>query len=457
MFAWPPDHEQAILESLCYAGRKYCEAERFMIEPSEKEFKYVLDAAEELYSVARPLNKFRFPSYGEFEALIREEIEWTSTPGIPYNRIASNNEGLFGWNGVTVDKTKTRYIYTCVQERWKELLSGPAMDPINFFIKAEPHKAKKVTDRAWRIIHGVSIVDNLISRILLGTFVNNMLNKYNVLPNKAGWVTVGGGYKWLLNRLPKMKLMADKSAWDFTLQRWVVEGFVGLLDRLYQFTATEEWRLVTANHFASLFHGCIYSTGRWKIRQTCFGVMKTGSYLTISFNSIAQVFLHVLASIRSQTDWRATVPFCLGDDTIQTAAVSSCYVAELGRTGCIVKEHDVSELASFGGHVFTMRGCVPSYTAKHCWLILHSSPDTIGEMLESYQYLYTHDKRLLELVQELLLRYNPVALRSVQYLLAWYEGDEGRVFGNCAFDSGRGTGFGPVGWFDRRPAGILMS
>jgi len=355
--------------------------------------------------------------------LVLANLEWDSTPGIPLNKVATTNGELFGWNGVTIDQTKTRFVYKCVQLRWEELKTQPSLDPLNFFIKLEPHKLKKKVDKAWRLIHGVSIVDNLVSRILLGGFCDQLIEQYTKLPNKAGWSPASGGYKWLYNQLPLKKLMADKSAWDFTMQGWVVQVFCALFDRKFS-SWSAETKIILGNHFAALFHGCVYTVGRFRVRQCAFGIMKTGSFLTIAFNSIAQVILHLLASFRSCTNWKRTLPHALGDDTIQSAAVSQNYLTELRQTGCIIKECEVSESCTFGGHVFNDRDCKPAYGSKHSWLLQHLDPETAKEAVESYQYLYALCPEQLAFIQSILLKLHPGALRSTSFLAGWYNGVE---------------------------------
>jgi len=402
----------------------HARAWRNLNSPTEREFQQVVEALEETYAPVRIRYIRPFPNYVDFKRLVLSCVEWKSTPGIPLNRVGTTNAEVFGWNGFGIDDTKTRYVFACVKQRFEELKSGPAMDPINVFIKSEPHKMKKVRERGWRLIQGISIVDNLISRILVGDFCDDMIQKVEEIPNKAGWTPAKGGYRWLASRFPGEKLMADKSQWDWTMQGWVVEAIIDLLDRLSEHSSTPWWRTVVVNHFASLFHGCVFSVGRVRVRQTAFGVMKTGSLLTISLNSIAQVALHILAAKRSGTNWRRSLPAVLGDDTMQLNRVSLSYADELGKTGCIVKEMEVSTVATFGGHVFDERTCVPAYRPKHAWLIAHVEPEVIVETFASYQFLYALDADMLKLIQEILAVVDYRRLLSRRSLWSWYEGFE---------------------------------
>jgi len=354
------------------------------------------------------------------------DIEWDSTPGLPFSKQFTVNRDLFGWNGVTVDDAKTNLVYSAVKSRWRQLLVGTASDPIALFVKPEPHKAKKRDTKAWRIIHNVSIIDNLVSRILFGNFLDAAIQDYQLVPSKAGWAPSSGGFAWLHSQLGKTKLMADKSAWDFTMQGWPILAFAGLLDRLYQhLEERDNWKVVAGNHLSSLFGDCTLAIGEIRVKQVVTGVMKSGWLGTIGVNSIAQVALHILAMKRLKADWRSSVPFAMGDDTIQGADVPRDYVKVLQQGGCIVKEHEFSEVCSFAGHTFTGYNCVPSYVAKHCWLLLHPDPSTQLEAIESYQYLYALHPEMLAVIQQILLSKGGASrYRSRELLRAWYYGWE---------------------------------
>lgn len=364
------------------------------------------------------------------------EIDWDSTPGIPLRRLGSVNAEIFGWNGATVDDVKTRYVYELVKRRFAQLEEGPALDPILLFIKPEPHKAKKRDLKAWRLIHSISLVDNLVARILLGGFCAHLIDNYSQVPNKAGWTPSGGGYRWMLEELGQRNrqhgmrqpfVMADKSQWDFTMQGWVVEAFVGLLDRLtFDVGDGGWWRTVVLHHFAGLFHGCQLVIGNHFLQQTTYGIMKSGWYGTITFNSIAQVALHVLAAVRSGEQWKRSVPFALGDDTVQPHLKDIVsYTNELQQTGCVVKQMERSIVIEFGGHKFHQGGCVPSYGSKHAWLLARAQPEFLADTLVSYQMLYTYSPEWLVIVRKLMRSIGRVDLiRSDTYLEVWYNGYE---------------------------------
>jgi hypothetical protein len=50
----------------------------------------------------------------------------------------------------------------------QELVEGNFCDPVRVFIKAEPHSTNKVNQDRWRLIFAVSVVDQIIERLLCG-------------------------------------------------------------------------------------------------------------------------------------------------------------------------------------------------------------------------------------------------------------------------------------------------
>jgi len=426
-YCWPPDSQAALLEALCYASRMHFKALSTTTPVTESELRGVINALESIYSPLRSnLRKPSFPDFAAFRRLVLTEVEWTSTPGLPFSKQYTLNSDLFGWNGVTVDDQRTRLVYTAFRSRWNKLLLGTSSDPISLFIKPEPHKQKKRDTQAWRIIHNVSIVDNLIARVVFGSLFDAAIKGYEVVPNKAGWAPSSGGFAWLHSQLGKQKLMADKSAWDFTMQGWPILAFAGLVDRLFEHLESEDdWKVVAGNHLASMFGDCTIAIGEIRVKQLVTGVMKSGWLGTICVNSISQVALHVLACMRLSVDWRPTLPYAMGDDTIQDAAVPPRYLAILQAGGCIVKEFETSDRCAFAGHLFDSVSCVPAYVAKHCWMLLHPDPTTQLESLESYQYLYALHPEMLSIIQTILLAKGGTnRFRSRDLLRCWYHGWE---------------------------------
>lgn len=106
-------------------------------------------------------------SYEEFVKLMNCQVDPTTTPGIPFNRYGSKNSDVFGYTPILgYEGDNVKILYDTVMRRLTILVEGPVCDPINLFVKQEPHKEKKVKAGAWRLIHGVSIVDQMVAVVL---------------------------------------------------------------------------------------------------------------------------------------------------------------------------------------------------------------------------------------------------------------------------------------------------
>ncbi|APG75836.1 hypothetical protein 2 [Hubei sobemo-like virus 6] len=130
-----------------------------------------------------------------------------------------------------------------------------------------------------------------------------------------------------------------------------------------------------------------------RLRQTCVGFMKSGWLLTLSMNSAAQFFQHVVAWRRSGYDL-SSLPYmwAMGDDMLlrwEEGYKLEPYVAMLATTGCIVKHAVWSR--EFAGYAFKGDGVSPLYPAKHKFTLSYVKEEVEQELLLSYHLLYALD------------------------------------------------------------------
>jgi len=371
--------------------------------------------------------------FDEFEQMVLETVDWTTSPGWPYRDSFSTNGELFGWDGVGVRPDRVMMMQEAVKQRIDVLRGDIEADPIYLFIKPEPHTKRKLDMGAYRLISGVGVIDRLVDEILYGRFLAKMVKNWEVIPNKAGWTPQMGGYRWVLDRIVKPAAV-DKSAWDWTMQGWIVKILEKLLVRLMKFRkirgsdVMEEYERILKNRFMALFLYPTYKTaGGNVVEQRVYGIQKSGCLGTIGFNSIAQVALHLLAVIRSVAP--VPLPMALGDDTIQDIHQLKReewdrYIEELGKTGCIIKEVEYRFL--FAGHEMFRTHVEPCYREKHLYTLIYAGGEELPELLMSYQFLYGYslDQDMRDVILELIRQYNPLQERSEAYIRNWYRGDE---------------------------------
>ncbi len=416
-YVWPDCTYAAVDKSLCYHSRQHLKSLDQFDDKLYDRIPYVVNTVERVYATTK-VEWSGWPS--DFSKFIRKSVDWNSSPGWPWKRQYPTNKELFGFDGVNIDPIKTEMVRCAVYNRWQQLIEKPVADPIHVFIKQEPHKKTKRDKEAWRLISGVGLTDTLIDRILYGQWLDDLILRWNEIPSKAGWAPQLNGFKFLTrhfrNRTP---VSIDKSSWDWTVNRWHISILNALIPRMI-FGITSEWSAVFKNRFVALF-GADYPIFKYgcgcEFLQRVDGIMKSGCFGTIGFNSILQFADHVAVGGDEQDVFEA-----LGDDTAQESFPGiEQYIENLKKTGAIIKEIDVGWPIKFGGHEMTEETSVPSYRGKHMFQLLHLDEKFGPETLESYRHLYALDSEMSEFLEKLALRlYGPRNLLSRANLRDWY-------------------------------------
>jgi len=98
-------------------------------------------------------------------------------------------------------------------------------DPVRLFVKQEPHKLIKVITKRFRLISSVSIVDQLVERVLFGVQNRKEIDSWQLIPSKPGIGltdemarSVYNNVKMASNRFKMYE--ADVSGWDWSVQLW---------------------------------------------------------------------------------------------------------------------------------------------------------------------------------------------------------------------------------------------
>lgn len=262
------------------------------------------------------------------------------------------------------------------------------MDPIKIFIKQEPHKLSKINYRE-RLILAVSMVDTMVDRMLFTEWAKAVQRLHPKLPMAVGWSPVNGGYRQLLARFPGKAYMSDKQAWDWTAQGWIFKLCKAILFELGP--ANEEWRKLVEYRFACLFELAVmqFSDGTL-VQQQGPGIQKSGCFLTILINTLAQICLIRLAEKRLGMPMGERDLWAMGDDTIEDVPPSvEQYTRMLELGGCIIKEYQCSDDLEFIGFTYPRDQIpVPAYLDKHVYNLVHCEESVYCETLEQYLLLH---------------------------------------------------------------------
>lgn len=384
-------------------------------------------------------------TYDELRELLNRRLDPKTTPGIPFMSKGSTNEEVFGYvpllgyGQTPAGALAIRELLFQVESRKQRLSVGEhrECDPINLFVKTEPHKASKVKDGAWRLIHGVSVVDQVIAMRFWEPLIDSLPGKWGESSCMIGWTPQKGGYKWLYERFCQTHQdvsSADKSSWDWTWPEWLNDVVCHLLIDLRVCSSGVE-QDVMRNYIHSMLGPRELVYGKFSVTTQQAGIMSSGWLFTIFLNSVAQYCLHWVASRLAGEDPDSGLFVAMGDDTLQTAR-SSEYWKKLSSLGCILKEvktvsaselscysegWDFPAMLEFCGTIFNYIHSVPAYAAKHAFALHFGDDELFESVLTSYQYLYAHSDAL-SLVQERLADLNPRAVVPPDQLKAWYDG-----------------------------------
>lgn len=327
-------------------------------------------------------------------------------------------------NGIcTYNPERVAILKALVSRRLSEVAEA---DPIRVFVKREPHKISKLKEGRYRLISAVSLVDTMCDRIMFGRLVVRMLSMVGQTPCMIGWSPMGGGAR-LLSRIfgERMTRALDMLAWDWTVPGWLLLAIKEVIRNLHV-NRTADFDAWLDARWEALFRDAVFRFGNGlEVTQPGWGFMKSGCYLTILINSLAQIFVHELACIKFSLP---KLPYVvLGDDkTIVDFEEFHIYEAFINSLGLRLKPSEPSRLLKFAGFVFEGDLSWPEYVGKHIYQITHAAGDLLLERLEAYHFLYVnHD--LFSFFSRELGKRDPERVRPYGELLGIYHGTHSRA------------------------------
>lgn len=354
-----------------------------------------------------------FLQFGHFRRVVCE-LDWNSSPGYPYLLMATTNRIFFEVDSEGVPSPLgLNRAWEMVQRR----LCERDVDPIRLFIKPEPHKLKKIENKAYRLISSVSVVDQIIDAMLFEPMNKLLTENFMDVPAKVGWSPYTGGWKII----PPCGMMAlDKSAWDWTVQGWLVQAELELREMLCKTRGElrSRWLELAKWRYKMLFaHPEFITSGGLVLRQCRTGIMKSGCVNTIASNSIMQSILHNRVCL--ELGIPVTPLMSMGDDTLQwQIAELQPYLDKLGEY-CLVKQAE--NVSEFAGHRFKGWNVEPVYFGKHAFNILHMDPKNVEQFAASYALLY-HRSHKREFMRGVFGRMN-VEIPSMVFLDGIFDGE----------------------------------
>jgi hypothetical protein len=266
----------------------------------------------------------------------------SSSPGYPWKTVAVTNALL------VKDWSIMQLVRACVErriKRWEEEEFDFGF--VRVFIKREPHKVAKILEGRLRLISSVSVVDQIIGRILWAHMDEWLVSNWRLLPSKLGFADLRGeiveALDWLQppdNRDWRI-VDDDKSSWDWSRPEeamWFCHYFrqrVGLM------AGTPLVHLHRAAYVASSRAVLTTTGGYWVHFQDlrCGGPQLSGEVKTLSDNTLGQIGLFT-EFVRKNSELKEAeilrMLIALGDDTVNLLLPEWCipYREFLISVGC---------------------------------------------------------------------------------------------------------------------------
>jgi len=241
-------------------------------------------------------------------------------------------------------------------------------DPIKVFIKNEPHKPEKVREGRFRLISSVSLIDQLVERVIFSQHNKREIDSYERLASKPGMGLNDRGLKHLYDYVQgwSNRVCVDVSAWD-----WRVDKLDYFCDYIYRCEAhnihRHKWlESLALRRIRCMSLGVLLTGNGNAYAQRTPGIMKSGSYLTSSSNSHMSAILATLAG--------AVDVMAMGDDTVADVPHKIEFEDYYQRRGKVMKL-ETTDVLEFCSHKWSKPPlAVPVNTSKLvCRLLNHAN------------------------------------------------------------------------------------
>lgn len=258
---------------------------------------------------------------GRLASILTDElanVKLTASPGLPLMRDHPTNADVFNNLGydhvhaVVMCRLELLTEYTVDQIKAmsaEELCAAGLVDPVRVFVKNEVHSTKKVDEGKYRLIMSVSLIDQLVERVINGALDRKEIGQWSDLPSKPGMGLHDEGLQCLSETFKAMEVAmgSDMSGFDWHTSQWMLDA-----DAECRAAATgnesEDFHLKRAQ----LVGNSVFVFGDGRVyAQRITGLQKSGTKTTSSGNSRIRVILAKLVGGIN------TKVCAMGDDAVE--------------------------------------------------------------------------------------------------------------------------------------------
>jgi hypothetical protein len=379
-------------------------------EPTEEEVKRCCSIVAQMMQPASflPATDYRTQA-GVLDIIHSPIVDPSKSAGFPYcaDGIPTNKQVLekFGEKGFA----------THVLDQWDELEVQ-----LKLFLKGEPTKRSKLVKDMPRVIAGFPLHVTVKHAAIFRPLMQALTAHWKQTPVKFSFAPGNPGHiEHLASVLDGKVWESDKSTWDYNFLMWIatccrdVTKMLALKPPSWSEEQYQQYLSDIDGAFKQVFETTAYRTSDGHLyKPTHPGIMKSGWFMTIAQNSIAQLVVHVMTCIRLgySDDEIAQLAIVVGGDDVNQEPVPAgvdAYVAAASDLGIPMEIQQRESL--FHSEYFSsdLRGTrekpefYPKRWTKHIEHIKVIKREHLGGALISHMRNYRHDVKKFDVLSRM--------------------------------------------------------
>lgn len=293
-----------------------------------------------------------------------------SSPGYPLMRLATRNKELLDMHASLVEDLavgRLLLLQNASLDGMRSMTAGELVkagftDEVRVFVKNELHSEAKFREGRMRLIMSISVVDQLVERVLNGPQNQLEIATWESIPSKPGLGLHDEGLQSLEKQILGLRtnvapvLSSDISGFDWSVPQWALD----LDAEVRQVLSGSGMDLWQKRAVCLGLSRLVFSDGEmWD--QVVPGLQKSGSYNTSSTNSRIRTMLAWTVGLRGRGGLRRGLccydvgrVMAMGDDAVESTVDETLMVPMYRRLGFVLKE--VSSSIEFCSYAFDLSG-----------------------------------------------------------------------------------------------------